>query len=593
MSHETGAFQVGQSLHETLRRLDGQLFGRCRQALCGQAFALGLDGQSLQFVHVQGSTGADPASVLRLTLLPAALNLDARRHLATAVRRRAVFDFLLRAYSAAVRRYCRPNRGEEGSGRFQPPELPQQVLERNVWTLQPDGRLSFLVRISLPGRRPASLIASQAAEMLAEELPAVLASIAAAAGSGSALAEHIAAVEDAEAIAGQLADRGLVAFIPDGARLPRRSGDVDLPADPRQVVPFRSPTSLRVQFELPDGRIISGMGIRQGVTAIIGGGFHGKSTVLAALTRGVYPHIPGDGRERVVTDRSAVLLRAEDGRSVHDVDIAAFIRNLPDGRDTSRFSTSNASGSTSQAAALVEALWAGTRLVLLDEDTSATNFLVRDERMQKLVPDDPITPFVEHARNLFDRHGISTIVVCGSSSRFLDVADCVIQMHKWVPLDRTDDAARLRDTWQADSLPAVPESDPRVLEPDNFRPDFHDAKRGSVVPERIKPLRGAWRVLEYGDDKLDLTALPSLVDPDQVLCIGRLLCLARKQDWATGRSPTALAEILHRKVDATGYADLQTDRYLYLARPRRLDIAAAINRLRRLAIQRRDIPPTS
>ncbi len=154
MSHETGAFQVGQSLHETLRRLDGQLFARCRQTLCGQAFALGLDGQSLQFVHVQGSTGADPASVLRLALLPVALNLDARRHLATAVRRRAVFDFLLRAYSAAVRQHCRPNRGEEGSGRFQPPELPQQVLERNVWTLQPDGFRSWSASVCPAGVPP-------------------------------------------------------------------------------------------------------------------------------------------------------------------------------------------------------------------------------------------------------------------------------------------------------------------------------------------------------------------------------------------------------------------------------------------------------
>lgn len=71
------------------------------------------------------------------------------------------------------------------------------------------------------------------------------------------------------------------------------------------------------------------MGIPEGVTLIVGGGFHGKSTLLQALERGVYHHIAGDGREMVITRQDAVKVRAEDGRNIEKVNISAFINNLP------------------------------------------------------------------------------------------------------------------------------------------------------------------------------------------------------------------------------------------------------------------------
>ena len=179
------------------------------------------------------------------------------------------------------------------------------------------------------------------------------------------------------------------------------------------------------------------MGVPEGITLIVGGGYHGKSTLLSALQAGVYDHIPGDGREYVITDASGVKIRSEDGRFVKDVDISMFFSNLPNGKDTRRFSTEDASGSTSQAAAIVESMEAGSRLILLDEDTSATNFMVRDTFMQEVIARDkePITPFLERARDLYAKAGISTILVAGSSGAFFHIADTVIQMDNYVPVD--------------------------------------------------------------------------------------------------------------------------------------------------------------
>ena len=177
--------------------------------------------------------------------------------------------------------------------------------------------------------------------------------------------------------------------------LPRRSGVDDRPLEGGGVVPFRSPESLRVVLQAPNAGSVPGMGVPVGVTLVVGGGFHGKSTLLRALEAGVYNHRPGDGRERVVSDPDTVKVRAEDGRAVAGVDISAFIDGLPLGQDTHHFTTPNASGSTSQAATIVEALESGAHALLVDEDTSATNFMLRDRRMQSLVPKDaePITPF--------------------------------------------------------------------------------------------------------------------------------------------------------------------------------------------------------
>ena len=261
--------------------------------------------------------------------------------------------------------------------------------------------------------------------------------------SASALEQTIFLAEDQWYIRGRLKELSLAAFVADGSVLPRESGISSLPM--KDSVPFRSPESLRITLDLPHRGKISGMGIPCGITLIVGGGYHGKSTLLNALELGIYDHIAGDGREYVITDNSALKLRSEDGRFIKDVDISLFINDLPNKKDTRCFSTEDASGSTSQAAGIVEGIEAGSRVFLLDEDTSATNFMVRDSFMQKVIAreKEPITPFLERARDLYEKAGISTILVAGSSGAFFHIADTVIQMDCYRPVDITEKVKNL------------------------------------------------------------------------------------------------------------------------------------------------------
>lgn len=254
------------------------------------------------------------------------------------------------------------------------------------------------------------------------------------------LEEAIFLADDQKALREELQKRNLTAFVADGAILPRESGVSDRPM--RDAVPFSSPESLRIGIELPHKGKITGMGIPEGITVIVGGGYHGKSTLLKALEQGVYNHISGDGREYVVADNSGMKIRAEDGRSVLHTDISMFINHLPAGQDTTDFSSENASGSTSQAANLIEAVEAGAGLLLLDEDTSATNFMIRDKVMARLVSDDkePITTLLRHIRGIYKKLGISFIIVVGSSGDYLSVADLVLQMDHYKVKDVTKEA---------------------------------------------------------------------------------------------------------------------------------------------------------
>ena len=302
------------------------------------------------------------------------------------MRRVAFEDFLTRSVERAIRRVVRGNRGSGGSGRVEIQRTSQVVLPRTSMVVAPD-YVEARMTVGLPARGR-SVDARAARTMLLEELPEVVRRGLVPAPQGGVeegrARLHVEAVEDADHLRGRLPGLGLVAFVADGAVLPRESGASDRPLGD-DAVPFESPEEYRVEVDLPNRGTVSGMGVPEGVTLVAGGGFHGKSTLLSALSWGVYDHVPGDGRELVVARDDAVKIRAEDGRSVSGVDISAMIGDLPGGRSTEDFSTPNASGSTSQAANIAEAIEAGTSLLLVDEDTSATNFMIRDERMRELV----------------------------------------------------------------------------------------------------------------------------------------------------------------------------------------------------------------
>ncbi|MER2093000.1 MAG: ABC-ATPase domain-containing protein, partial [Saccharopolyspora rectivirgula] len=369
----------------------------------------------------------------------------------------------------------------------------------------------------------------------------------------------------------------LVAFVADGAILPRRSGVDDRPLT--SGVPFRSPDSLRVEVELPNRGTVTGMGIPEGVTLIVGGGFHGKSTLLRALEYGIYDHIPGDGRELVACRPETVKIRAEDGRRVHRVDVSPFVAHLPSGADTSDFSTDNASGSTSQAASIVEAVEAGAKVLLVDEDTAATNLMIRDARMQALVAKDsePLTPFVDLIRPLYHQRGVSTVLVMGGSGDYMDVADQVIMMDSYRARDVTETARALaaNPTGRQAEAQEFPPVRNRVVDP------------GSLPQGRVKLRARGVDALTLGDDTIELRAVEQIVDPAQVTGIGLvLLQLARRGVFDGSRTLAEALRIFDEEVRHRGIAAVDEQYTGDFAVPRSLEVAAALNRLRSLRVAR-------
>lgn len=537
----------------------------------------------LRFVHIQGSPGAFPASMCHLVLKTTDLDLD-DRCFTNPSRRIAAKDYFLRAFGNGVTAHARQNRGAQGSGSFQPLFMPPQVLERNVVRLNRT-RLRIAFHISLPGTHDNKILSRQAVQMFTQEMPAIVNAVAAAAAEREAVKRHCDVVEDMRHLQRRLTRLGLIAFVGDGAILPRQSGVSQAPLK-KNAIAFHAPDTMAVKVELPNAGRVRGLGIRPGVNVMIGGGFHGKSTLLHALVKGVYPHIPGDGRERVVTHPDALFICAEEGRSVSGLNISGFIDNLPGNVNAGDFRTGNASGSTSQAAAIVEAVLAGAKLLLIDEDSSATNFLIKDQNMRRLIPEDTITPLFDRVRELYQRFGVSTLIVVGGSSDYLGVAEHVLAMRHYLPVDVTDQLRHL------DLPEPTPPHKPLVMEDNrrvtagNFDPRYRVERLNKTLPLRIKPLRLQENILEYGDEQLDLTKLIALVDTHQVVAVGYALLLAREEVEKHPMSPTQIAEIVCRRIERQGLASLsqKQSRPLFFARPRRLELAGAINRLRSLKV---------
>jgi len=539
-----------------------------------EAFTLHVD-------HVQGDPFAAPSRVrVRLASdaagLPPASYADGSRALGTAA-------FLARALADAARAAPRI-RGSGRSGEIEVEAPGQEVLPQTAVQVAAHGVVEARFGVGLParGRR---VLGREAATLLTERVPALVrASLLASAHDRTDLMRHAEVNEDADRLRAQLRERGLVAFVADGAHLPRRSGVDDQPLEGEAVVPFRSPDSMRVTLEAPNAGAITGMGVPAGVTLVVGGGFHGKSTLLRALERGVFNHRPGDGRERVVSDADTVKVRAEDGRAVTGVDISAFIDGLPLGEDTHAFTTPNASGSTSQAATIVEALESGGRVLLVDEDTSATNFMIRDRRMQALVPreGEPITPFVDRVRALHRELDVSTVLVLGGSGDYLEAADAVVALRAYVPYDVTGRAR------------AVAAEHPTGRTPESGSPLRHPGARriegGSLDPRSgrraVHVKAPDLRTLLFGRESVDLGAVEQIVSRGQIRAIGGAMALLarelRDDAWSI---PDAL-DLVQERVAERGLDALDDRMPGDLSAFRRHELAAALNRLRALRVVR-------
>ncbi len=579
------------SLRARLKAIDGRNY-KAYKSLQGR---YRLDDFELWIDHAQGDPFADPSRI-RLRVPAATAALPAHSY-ADPIRRLALEDFICRTLTQAIRRYVKGDRGSGHSGAIRTAQVGQQVLQRDALVVE-NGAIEARLGLALPasGRK---ILADQALLMLFEELPRLVHhALRYAQMDHTALQCHLDCAEDQAYLRQWLQQAKLVAFIGDGAILPRRSGIDDRPLD-QDVVPFVAPPQLALEPLLPQAGKIRGLGIPQGVTLIVGGGFNGKSTLLQALERGVYNHIPGDGRERVICDASAVNIRSEDGRCINRVDISGFINNLPLGKETHQFCTDNASGSTSQAANIMEALCCGTRTLLIDEDTSASNFMIRDRRMQHLVApeQEPITPLITRIQALYRQQGVSSVLVSGGSSAYFEVADRVILMDQYQPQDVSAQAREL----VRDAPEPLLETQDAQAHPVRLATQRTAARRLDntllQLGPRLKIQAFGCEQLRLGEHRIDLRRVAQLVEPGQLRAIGWLI--ARWADLGSNLNNPLNAPLNNDPdlslLDALRLALQQLDTQgldvlspFYpephggLARPRLYELFAALNRLRAL-----------
>jgi len=602
-----------ESLQRHLRQLDNRGYKAYKDIEGNYDFS----EFTLIIDYVQGDPFASP-SKFRVIVPPNIAQLP-RELFTSRSREIALRDYLTRQFDRAAHSIS-SKRGTGKSGLIAVTRFGQEVLERtsafiissNTSDIEDLGGVELRFAVGLPaGGR--SILGRQAAEMLCEDIPQIVSnSLKYSHLNAAECRRHVETVEDADWLRQQLAQNGLVAFVADGSILPRRSG-VDNSPLLNNAVAFQSPPSLKVEFNCPNRGLISGMGIPAGITLIVGGGYHGKSTLLRAIELGVYNRIPGDGREFVVTNPAAVKIRAEDGRSVAGVDISPFINHLPQGRDTAQFYTENASGSTSQAANIIEALEVGRRkreegrgkreeaqslvletqlvassegdlvpVLLVDEDTAATNFMIRDRRMQELIAKhkEPITPFIDKVKQLYADYGVSTILVMGGSGDYFDVADTVIAMQNFQADDVTEKAKEI----------AINYSISRAAEGGE---NFGEITQRVPIPASLDPSLGRRDVrvkvrdvdeLAFGTEEIDLGAIEQIVDSGQLRAIAAAMVYAKQQYMDGKRTLSEIIDLVMADIDAQGMDILSPFPEGDFAMFRRFELAAAINRLRSLSV---------
>lgn len=592
-----------RDLQRELERIDRRGYPAYKD-VCGQYdfgdFVLSID-------HVQGDPFASPSSMSvrvpnEVLHIPAGLWDEVHR-------RAALEDVLLRRFSRALAACSMRAGGSGKSGVLATTRPGQEVLARSACEVR-GGAVTLRFEAGLPAHGR-TVDGRAAAKMLLDFVPECVERTLFV--DDGLLDQAWAAVEladDQRAAREQMEASDLVAFVANGSILPRESGVSQRPL--KSALAFEAPAEQRVVLDLPHRGKVAGMGIERGVTLIVGGGYHGKSTLLRALQDGVYNHVAGDGRELVLTDSTAVKLRAEDGRAVSGVDISLFIRDLPDGRDTSRFSTVDASGSTSQAAATVEAWEAGARALLIDEDTSATNFMVRDALMEAVVAREfePITPFVERVRDLWERAGVSSIIVAGSSGAYFSVADAVLQMDRYRVHDITAHARAICMELEAPATPraagfTLPAGNraiavaPVAPGTDSARGDRsgRDDRGGRGArggyggrgagrgprPDRIKVRTSGCEELQVGRGSADVRLVEQLVDPCQARALAQLVRMGAQAGILVQGKPVAKAvDELMALLGREGWRALAEHDYVAcgLALPRPQELAAVLNRWR-------------
>ena len=526
--------------------------------------------------HVQGDPFASPSKVsvqVKGSTAGFPEELYKGRH-----QRAALQDEMTRQFYRAIQKYAFRAKGSGKSGLISVSKCGQEVLERTACEINPkngDVKLRFEVGFPANGR---TINARELEKIVFGFLPeCVEQSLFYKNCDKKRVRSIIDLAEDQQYIRDELEKNDLIAFVANGAILPRESGVADKPM--KGAVRFQSPKEMEVTMKLPHKGEISGMGIRRGITLIVGGGYHGKSTLLKALELGVYNHIKGDGREYVITKDDAMKIRAEDGRSIKKTDISMFINDLPNGKDTRGFYTEDASGSTSQAANVIESMEAGASVMLIDEDTSATNFMIRDELMQRVIHRDmePITPFIDRILELYQVYGISTVIVAGSSGAYFHIADTIIQMDRYEPKEITKLAKETAKDFPAMSGMENPAEKPVFIR-------CPRQGRGFKPNDRIKMKTMGKEMVQLNRENIDLRYVEQLADTEQVSALGYCVRYAEKHLFQGKDSIQNVVDKLEEKICREGLSSLceSNASVANLAMPRRQEIFACLNRYRGL-----------
>ena len=560
--------QTSAELKKLLQRIDHKGYPAYKDTRGSYEFP----GYVLSIDHVQGDPFAAPSKV---SIHVRGKQAGFPEHLYQKdCRRIAVQDYLLRQFARQVEKVSFKAKGSGKSGLMAVSRPGQEVLERSACQMDAkNGDIVLRMEIGFPANGR-TVNARELEKIFFDFLPeCVKGSLYYRSLKKEAVETAADLAEDQAYIREQLDSMGLCAFVADGAILPRESGVSGRPM--KDAVRFQSPESLSVTLTLPHHGKLTGMGIKKGITLIVGGGYHGKSTLLKALETGVYNHIAGDGREYVITDDTAMKIRAEDGRSIRDVDISMFIRNLPNGKDTVHFVTQDASGSTSQAAGVAEAVEAQTKLLLIDEDTSATNFMIRDVLMQRVVhgSQEPIIPFIDRVRELYEKEGISTILVAGSCGSYFHKADLIIQMNRYEPVDITEYAKT-----QAKEFPLAQSENPAYKKSSHKR----CPKASKRADDRVKIKTTGLDTICINKENIDVRYIEQLVDSEQLNALGYMLAYAQKHLFDGKKTLLQITDELYEKIHRDGIESVCGLSYVPagLALPRKQEFMAVVNRYR-------------
>lgn len=556
-------------LKRELEKIDGRGY-KTYKTLEGQ---YSFEDYILSIDHVQGDPFASPS---RIRVIVNSNNNFPKNLFDEKYKKITICDFLTRLFSKNIYKYGEKVFGSGKSGLIEISKCSQQVIERTSIIINNEKiEARFYVGFPAKGR---SVLSKELEKILFNIIPNIVKNTLIYNNINiKALNDKLKLLEDQEFIRKQLKDKKLIAFIANNSILPRESGISQKPL--KDGKKFISPKELEVEFNTPNRGLIKGMGIPEGITLIVGGGYHGKSTLLKALELGVYNHIEGDGREFVITDNTALKVRAEDGRAITKTDISLFINNLPNGKDTKKFYTENASGSTSQAANIIEGIESGTKLFLIDEDTSATNFMIRDSVMQQLVSKDkePITPFIDVARSLYKQKGISTILVAGSSGDFFDIADLVIQMDNYEPYEVTKKAKAL-----STGITNVNE---------NLKVDIDFNRvilKGTIEssPKGVKVKTLGKDGISINKENIDLRAVEQIVDNEQLNTIGAIMKYAENKLMGKNLTLAQIADNITEELknNLIGIENIKGG-YGSFAIVRKQEIMCAYNRYRKIKIR--------